>query len=383
MSLKLRLARPDDAPTLTKIMHQAKASWGYSEELMREWRDHWQITPALLQELDAIVAEENGTPIAFSAIKTTSDGSAGLDYLFVAPEFQNQGTGALLLKRTEDLARQSGCTRITLSSDVYAGSFYDRHGYKTISSKPSKMAPGHYTPQMEKTLSSYVFPISDIDLKSSCQTWPFEAANRNDIADYFSEKQRQIPELWNGRTLKLTGHSFENGVLTGVCTECSYAAFLTWRDWGAPDLTTFNLFGSAVLRSSEGALLYGVMAQHTATAGQIYPMGGNLDPSDVTESGSIDMHASIARELEEETGLSAAQLDRAELLIIFDGARISISQVFDCGRPAEELRNAINAHSQASEEKELADVRIIRTLDDLKDPAIIPYARDLGRYLLS
>ena len=383
MSLKLRPARPEDAPALTTIMHLAKASWGYPEELMREWREYWQITPDLLLELDGIVAEKNGIPVAFSGAKHDTNGRVDLDYLYVAPQVQKSGIGALLLMRSEDRARQQGYTKIALRSEVNAGGFYERCGYETTGQEPSQMAPGRFMPLMEKHLQPAVYPISKIDLRISGQPWTFEAANKAAISEYFAEKQRQIPELWNGRTLKLTDHRFEDGVLSGTCTECSYAAFLTWRDWGAPDLTTFNLFGSAVLRSSEGALLYGVMSPHTATAGLIYPMGGNLDPSDVNDSGSIDMQASIARELEEETGLSTRQLKHEELLIIFDGARISVSQVFDCDRPAEDLRAAINAHSKASAEQELADVRIIKTLDDLDDPAIVPYAKDLGRHLLA
>ena len=38
--------------------------------------------------------------------------------------------------------------------------------------------------------------------------------------------------------------------------------------------------------------------------------------------------------------------------------------------------------TEASEEQELADMRIIRTRADLEDSAIVPYARSLGKYLL-
>jgi len=379
--MKLRPARPDDVLALTKIMHTAKASWGYPEELMSQWRQHWTITPDHLTELDLIVAEDNGRPVAFSGGKTSGNRTFDLEYLYVAPDRHGKGAGALLLRRCEDRARQLGCEKMALRSEVNAGGFYERHGYDRVGQEPSQMAPGRFMPLMERQLTETVFPVSNVALSLSAAPWDFETENPEPIAAHFAEKQRQIPELWNGRTLKLTAHSFKGGVLTGQCTECSYAAFLTWRDWGAPDLTTFNLFGSAVIRSSEGALLYGVMSPHTATAGLVYPPGGNLDPSDVSPNGSIDIHGSIARELEEETGLTAETLVRGQTLIVFDGPRISVAQVFDSNRPADDLRTDMIAHSKASEEQELADIRIIRQAEDLMCPEIVPYARDLGRYL--
>ncbi|XYK80274.1 MAG: GNAT family N-acetyltransferase [Labrenzia sp.] len=382
MPLKLRAAHADDAPTLTQIMHDAKAAWGYPEDLMCQWREQWQITSQMITEQEMIVAEDAGHAIAFSGLKQNTPQSVTLEYLYVSPGAQKKGIGTLLLQRSEDRARQIGCDKVTLRSEVNAGGFYERRQYKTVGQEPSKMAPGRFMPLMEKTLVGNVVPISEITLSVSSNAWDFETGNAAEIAAHFAEQQRRIPELWNGRTLKLTSHSFDNGALTGVCTECSYAAFLTWRDWGAPDLTAFNLFGSAVIRSSDGALLYGVMSAHTATAGQIYPPGGNLDPSDVCPTGLIDIQGAIARELEEETGLRPNDLVPDDLLIVFDGARISVAQVFDSDRSAEALRHNIIAHSMASDEKELADIRIIRSGRDLTDPKVASYARALGNHIL-
>jgi 8-oxo-dGTP pyrophosphatase MutT (NUDIX family) len=124
------------------------------------------------------------------------------------------------------------------------------------------------------------------------------------------------------------------------------------------------------------------MSRKTATAGMIYPPGGNLDPTDLTEDGKVDVVGAIYRELEEETGLKRDDVKPAGLLVTFDGWRISIGQLMDVPRLAEELRTEILRFSEASEEQELADMRIIRTRADLEDSAIVPYARSLGKYLL-
>jgi len=236
---------------------------------------------------------------------------------------------------------------------------------------------------MDMTLPPSVHKVTSLDIALAPEPWAFETENTAAIAAHFEEAKKRIPLLWNGRTLKLTRHDFSDGVFRGMCTETSYAAFLAWRDWGAPDRSARNLFGSAILRSADGALLYGVMGGHTATAGQIYPPGGNLDPADVAPDGRVDVISAIHRELEEETGLRAAELRNGDLLVAFDGPRISIAQVFETADTAEELRQDILRHSAASEEQELADVRIIRHRSDLCGSGIVPFARAIADHLLA
>ncbi|MFC6657184.1 NUDIX hydrolase [Roseibium salinum] len=272
-------------------------------------------------------------------------------------------------------------TRLYLESDSHAGPFYEQRGFRRLTTRPSEM-PGGEIPLMEKVLAPGVHEVASLDISLSPETWGFETAHEAAIGTHFEEARKCNPYLWNGRTLKLMGYRFENGVFKGTCSESTFAAHLAWRDWGAPDASAYNLFGSAILKSSDGALLYGVMSDHTATAGMIYPPGGNLDPTDLTPEGKVDMIGAIYRELEEETGLTKDELRADRLLVAFDGPRIAIAQVFDTGRNAAELRENIIRFSANSEEQELADVRIIRSREDLKDPAIVPFARAIADELL-
>ena len=383
MPLKLRPATPADAPALTDILHRSKASWKYPDDKMAEFREHWRITEATIQSLHVTIAERDGIPVGFSALSPQNEDTLLVDFLFVAPEAQRQGIGDLLLIRAEDHARQNNLSRLYLESDFHAGPFYEKRGFQTIASRPSAMSPGIDIPMMEKILPPCVHAISSINVTLSDKAWNFEQENEAAIAAHFEEAQKRIALLWNGRTLKLTGYRFENGTFVGTCTECSYASFLAWRDWGAPDKSAYNLFGSAIIRSSDGALLYGVMSERTATAGQIYPPGGNLDPTDLTETGQVDVAGAISRELEEETGLTRTSLRPGKLLVVFDGPRISISQIFEADQPADALRESIIRYSKASEEQELSDIRIIRSPADLDDPAIVSYARAIGNHLLA
>ena len=87
--------------------------------------------------------------------------------------------------------------------------------------------------------------------------------------------------------------------------ETDFASFLAWRDWGFPDLHVFNGFGMGALRCSDGAFVLGEMGQHTSNAGRIYFPSGTPDLDDVVD-GAVDISGSVARELEEETGLVPA-----------------------------------------------------------------------------
>lgn len=383
MPLKLRAATEADAPTLTEILHRAKASWGYPEAMMDAYRANWCISDATIRSQKITVAERNGRPVAFSGLSGQGADTLMIEFLFVEPEAQGQGVGNLLLTRAEDLARTEGRKRLYLESDAHAGSFYEKRGFRTLATRPSEMSPGRDIPLMEKVLPPSVHRIAELDISLSSAPWSFEVEHAQEIAAYFEEARKRIPLLWNGRTLKLTGHTFDNGNFRGICSECSFAAFLAWRDWGAPDVSAHNLFGSAILRSADGALLYGVMSPRTATAGLIYPPGGNLDPTDLGLDGKVDIVGAIYREMEEETGLKRSDVIPAELLVAFDGPRISIGQVMDVPRPAAVLRDDILRFSKTTEEEELADMRIIRSPEDLQDPAIVAYARALGMHLLA
>lgn len=383
MPLKLRPATIADAAALNDIMHRTKASWGYAEETLAEYYQRWRVTEDLIQTMHFVVVEREGIPIAFSGCSVTDTDTLKIDYLFVSPDAQNEGLGSLLLIRFEDLARKLHASRLYTRSEVHSGGFYEKLGFVTVGSEPSQLAPGKTMPLMEKSLPSTVHSVSSIDLALSNQPWAFEVSNEAAIAEHFEEAKNRIEHLWNGRTLQLTGYQFEDGVFTGTCADSSFAAYLAWRDWGAPDPTAFNLFGSAILRTNEGALLYGVMSEKTATGGLIYPPGGNLDPTDLTPDGKVDVEGAIYRELEEETGLTRDDVIVGDLLVAFDGPRISIARVFDVNCPANDLRRRIIEHSMASEEQELADIRIIRTRQDLNDSAIVPYARAIAEYMLS
>jgi len=382
MTLKLRPAHPGDADALTDILHRSKASWGYADDKMAAFRSEYRIKSAMLATRSFLVAERSCRPVGF-ADGYTEGNDFNLDFLFVSPEEQRKGTGKLLLERMCDRARLLGKSRIILESDAHAVDFYQKNGFAIVSNRPSQMAPGLKIPLMDRPVGPVIQQIDRIDLSfNSDLTWSFAASNLATITDHWRELTCRNPNLWNGQTLKLRDLDISNGCLSGVCLETDYASFLAWRDWGFPDLNVANVFGSAVIRSSDGALLFGKMADSTANAGKIYPPGGSLEPDDIGLDGKVDVIGSIARELQEETGLDIREAVRGPVLFVDDGPLKSIALILDFPETAEVLRDTILANIRQLKEDELAGIVVLRSASDMDGLAVVPYARRLAHHLL-
>ena len=127
--------------------------------------------------------------------------------------------------------------------------------------------------------------------------------------------------MWNGRVLLGRNPVFAGARLSASYFETDFASFLAWRDWGFPDKDVFNGFGMGALRCADGAFVLGEMGQHTSNAGRIYFPSGTPDLDDIRD-GAVDISGSVARELEEETGLAPDEYrSRAGLALRLSPAR--------------------------------------------------------------
>ena len=55
-----------------------------------------------------------------------------------------------------------------------------------------------------------VVPVDRLELGHSRWEWPFALERRGEIDAYFSELQREKPELWNGPVLMLRDFAIED-----------------------------------------------------------------------------------------------------------------------------------------------------------------------------
>jgi 8-oxo-dGTP pyrophosphatase MutT (NUDIX family) len=208
-----------------------------------------------------------------------------------------------------------------------------------------------------------------MELAFAAQPWPFAIQRRAEIDARFAELQRQQPALWNGRVLILQRYDIADSVFRGSWTSADFASFLVWKEMGFPEAGVRDCFAQAVLRSADGAYLLGVMASHTANAGQIYFPSGTPDPSDVVGT-AVDFDRNVWREVTEETGLTVSDLAADPgWITVLDGPSIAHHKIMRSREDAKTLRARILAFLARDREPELCDIRIVCGPADL-DPAM-------------
>jgi 8-oxo-dGTP pyrophosphatase MutT (NUDIX family) len=170
--------------------------------------------------------------------------------------------------------------------------------------------------------------------------------------------------------LLLHRYAIEGRVLRGASFETDYASFLAWRDWGCADPGVFNIFAAAALRTADDAYLIGRMAPSTSIAGLwIFPCG-TPDRKDVSATATLDLPASVRRELFEETGLElgAFKAERGWTMVR-DGGYIGLMKRLVADESAEALRVRVMDHLANDAQPEFSDIGFVRGPADL-DPAM-------------
>ena len=187
--------------------------------------------------------------------------------------------------------------------------------------------------------------------------------------------------MWNGRVLLASHCSVQSKTIYGSFFETDYASYIAWDDWGCPDLMVIHCFSMAAIRAADGAFLLGVKGSQTAWPGSISFPGGVPEPSDIVGQ-KVDLGRSVVREVEEETGLTDAQIvAEPGWVAVFDRQRIALTRIMHANEPAANLRNHILEYLVKQPMPELADIRIVRSKADY-DPMMPSFITSLLDRLL-
>src|ERR1700712_3984103 len=202
--------------------------------------------------------------------------------------------------------------------------------------------------------------VTALDLPVKNWPWPFARERRAEIDAHFAAQLRKNPALWNGRVLLGRNSAFSGDRFSASYFETDFASFLAWRDWGFPDAGAFNGFGMGALRCSDGAFILGEMGPHTSNAGRIYFSAVTPDPDDLSD-GKVDIAGSIAREIEEETGLTPADYSAGPYWdCVVSAPAIAMIRLLDVDAPAEALRARIEANLARHRQPELSAIHLVR-----------------------
>lgn len=208
--------------------------------------------------------------------------------------------------------------------------------------------------------------VSALDLVVEPWAWPFAEERREEIAAHFALKQREKPAIWNGRVLLGRNPVFSGERLSAGYFETDFASFLAWRDWGFPDASVFNGFGMGALRCADGAFVLGEMGQHTSNAGRIYFPSGTPDLDDIN-GGAVDIAGSVARELEEETGLAPADYaGEPDWHCVYTGPALAMIRLLRVDMPGESLQARIESNLARQRQPELSAIHLVRDARDLR-----------------
>jgi len=207
--------------------------------------------------------------------------------------------------------------------------------------------------------------VTTLDLRVQSRPWPFAQARRAEIDAHFAAEQGKTPQLWNGRVLVGRNPAFAGDRLRADYFETDFASFLAWRDWGFPDRDVFNGFGMGALLSRDGAFALGEMGSYTANAGRIYFPSGTPDLDDV-RGDTLDIEGSLAREVEEETGLTPADyVAEPHWDCVFTGAAMAMMRILRVDMTGEALRERIEVNLAAQPQPELSRIHLVRGIGDL------------------
>ena len=226
--------------------------------------------------------------------------------------------------------------------------------------------------------------VQACDLAVSDGPWAFAIENAEAIDAHWQRRSAENPAYFNGRIYVLAQSTLYDGIFSGQLIAAEFKAFLYWKETGQTDTTVCDVFGSALIRSGDGAILLGRQRAGNLNAGLVYLPGGFIDPRDVDGEGRVDIRASVLREVEEETGLRARTLAVSDgFLITTVGQQVSIAVEMVASGDAKSLVAEMRHAADSSAEPELDEIVAVRTFDDVMALPVPEYARVLLGHLLA
>ena len=207
--------------------------------------------------------------------------------------------------------------------------------------------------------------------------WPFAKSRADEIEAHWQEATRVNPSYFNGIVHLVDDVSLESGGLNASLVRTDFKSYLYWREQGFPEAGVLDGFGSALIRSSEGHVILGRQRAGNVNSGLVYLPSGFIDEQDVEADGSIDIVASVVREIAEETGAQGELLSRGPgFLVTRSGPQLSMAVPFHVAMTTEEFVRFVEGQI-ATHDSELEAIIPVAGLGDIEDLPMPRYARVL------
>lgn len=153
--IRIRLARPGEAPALGALCVRSKARWGYDAQFMRLSYRSLQIDPDAIDAGRVFVATDaRDEPLGVAdCCALPEPGVFDLLHLFVDPQAMRLGVGRALFEAACAWCVVQGGTKLVILSDPNAAAFYQRLGALLIGEAPSDAVPDRALPLLEYRLA--------------------------------------------------------------------------------------------------------------------------------------------------------------------------------------------------------------------------------------
>lgn len=215
-------------------------------------------------------------------------------------------------------------------------------------------------------------PLRSVSARLVSHDWAWARDHADATARNWERRCADTPDLFDGPVLLARGCAIEGDAAQVSFFETRFSRFIAFRDAGSPDPAVANAFSAIVPGTADGAVLLGVMAPHTANAGQIYFPCGTPDRDDVRDGDRVDLAGSAAREFREETGLSLPpEAETAPWVLAQGEHRLAFLKPVRFAETADALAARIDAHRRREDAPELSRVVVVRGRGDL-DAARMP-----------
>lgn len=238
---------------------------------------------------------------------------------------------------------------------------------------------------IERRNESGVSRVASVDLRlDEDAQWGYARDNAKSIDARWQTTIAVNPKLFNGPILMMHEARVVDDVLVGRFLRTDFKSFLYWRESGEPDAGVFDAFGSALVWSADGQLMFARQSEGHINTGLLYMPGGFIDSRDVAHDGTVDIVGSVGRELAEETGLGDDLIRQDGFSVTVNGAhQISIGVDYRSGETADVLRDRVMAFIARDIDPELADVVFRSSSESDPQYPFAPYAQLLARHLLA
>jgi 8-oxo-dGTP pyrophosphatase MutT (NUDIX family) len=231
-----------------------------------------------------------------------------------------------------------------------------------------------------------VWRAATADLSVGGSQWRWAEENAAAIERHWSEASARNPNFFNGiihLIAEMERDTAESRVRARFI-RTDFKSYLLWRHLGFPETGVRDGFGSGLIRATDGTVILGRQRPGNVNSGLAYLPGGFIDDRDVDGRGRIDIAASVAREVREETGLDPAHFAITPGFIVTEHkAHVSFSVEYRSGHSAAQLIEAVGRHIARQRDPELSEAVAVHDAADIARLGVPGYARVLLAWLFA